>query len=303
MNPAAETAPTPILLAQDIADAVTFRELVGLRSDVPWIQFVASSPERDLTYSVPLTRAEARDLKARTTTASEVAETIIRYGLEQPNEWAGLYIDQARESTVVAQFTGNVLAHRSAIGALVGPTARWDVRQVQYTIVELQALKAEVEKQLDWVDAHGFEFESLGVHERENRVVLGLRIPAGQDAGVIADHLGGVPRLAIEVKPLRVWTGGYGSLTIISKTPTGRPVADLDIFVSFDRWTGWDRSPGVGTDPDGVTTLAQFPATTVTVTLMKWVGPHRVVVGETSTMVAPHRETMLDMVVVMPDQP
>lgn len=292
-----EPAVVPALTAEEIEQAVSFREQVGLRSDEAWIRFVAAQPEHDTTYEVPLTDSEAQDLRARVRVARDVALAIKSYGESHPDAWASVYIDQRLGGIVVGQFTKDISAHEAAIRKLVAPEARWQLRSVKYTIAELDDARESIAAEEDWVERQGFDIKSFGIDERANRVLLVVETPAAMNPKDIAGHFGNDPRIRIDSRPLLEWTGGYGTLTIVSTTLLGKGVEDLGIDLSFDQWTGWDRDPGVGTGMNGVTRLTDFPATTVRVRLMRWTSNGRVVAGEGTTTVLPNRETVLRIMV------
>jgi hypothetical protein len=297
LSQSASTLAAPSELPADIEHAIEFRRDVGLRADEAWAREVASRADRDMTYAVPLTPAEATSLRGRVTAAHEVGRVLQAYGNGHPADWGGLYIDQPAGSVVVVQFTGDLDAHRAAIRQLVGPSARWEARLVPYSIAELNALRDQVHAELPWIAEQGLVFNSLGVDERANHVRLVIEVPPGRDGDVVAPHFARDPRLSIEQRPQFVWTKGYGTLTIISRTSDGQPVANLYVELEFAERTDRDRDPGLGTQPNGVTRLELLPATRVTVRLWKLASGERVDVGAGTTVIPNGGEAVVSIIV------
>ena len=81
-------------LTYDVQNATRFRETFGLRADAQYVQQSVSDHERfsDISYGVPLTPAEARDLSERRNVA-ESTQPALDYAVAQP-EYAGMYFDQ-----------------------------------------------------------------------------------------------------------------------------------------------------------------------------------------------------------------
>lgn len=137
--------PTEVVPGEaEIADAMAFRELVGLRADEAWVREVAANPAATLTYGVPLMPFEDAELARRAANAHDVAPIVEAYGAEHADEYGGVYIDNAAGGVVVVTFTANVEAHEAALRKLLAPNALIDVREAVFTSGELNELQERI---------------------------------------------------------------------------------------------------------------------------------------------------------------
>ena len=299
IEPPPDATVAPALTKEELARAVLLREQFGLRADAAWARFVAAQPDRDTTFEVPLTREEAQGLQARVEGSHQVAMQIQAYGERHRDTWADVYIDQSLGGLVVGQFTKDLQEHEAAIRKFVSPKARWQLRSVEYTYAELYEARESIMADRGRIQQHGFDITRIGIDTLANRAILGVDVPAGTDPNDIARLLGNDPRIRIDAEIRREWTGGYGTLTIVSTTPLGKAVGDVEIDLDFDEQVGYGLAGSVGlsTEMDGVTPLPEFPATRVRVRLMRWSGDEKVVAGEGTAIVVKDRETLLTIIV------
>jgi hypothetical protein len=103
----------------EVTRAISFRRKLGLRCDEAWVRFVAIAPEAQpgvAAYSIPLMPDEIRDFEGRAKSTDEIRAIVERYGKTQPDEWAGVYADNAR-GRVISLFSADVANTRPRCGS------------------------------------------------------------------------------------------------------------------------------------------------------------------------------------------
>jgi hypothetical protein len=175
-------APSPTAnawLADDvIARAIKFRNTFGLRSDLAWIRDVAEMPtaiEGFRLYGVPLAPDELAALTERTDAKEQVELLVDAYGLEHPEEWAGMSNDN-RVGGVIARFTGHVGHHEAALKSQLAPEARLSVVQVRWTLAELETVKDRIRIEAiedpAWLLEQGLKATGLAIDIESNQILL-----------------------------------------------------------------------------------------------------------------------------------
>lgn len=106
----------PWLADERVAQAVAFRNKLGLRSDAAWVREVASMADAIYEFEVPLTPEEFELLQDRSDSIDAVLKAVEEYGRLHREEWAGASQD-VRSGTVIARFTANVAEHQAALWA------------------------------------------------------------------------------------------------------------------------------------------------------------------------------------------
>jgi hypothetical protein len=150
-NPRAE--PT----AEEMTSALRFRATFGLRSDIAWIRAVFNDPGSDdgRTFGVPLLPDEVARVIAGQAAANATTDIVAAYGAAVPEDWAGMFVDQQADGTVVARFKANVDEHRLALLAWLPVGAKVEVRSAAWTDEELRGFVARVEQEHDWFPTIG----------------------------------------------------------------------------------------------------------------------------------------------------
>lgn len=230
--PSAPVAPAP----EAVAAAKRFRETFGLRSDDAWIRAVAADPLSApglAAYGVPLTPEEVVELDRRQRESQPVARTIQEYSESFPTQAAGVYIDQANAALVVALFTADIDLHREAIQRLVNPAARFEVRQVRWSLQQLTEISERVGSDLSWLTTIDAAYRGDGVDVQGNVVVLQISSTNPAAGELVRAHYG------LAVDQLRVESDGreanppHGTLLIKAVEPDGRPADDLECYLVY----------------------------------------------------------------------
>jgi len=281
-SPGSLATPSRTFSAQDLADSLRFRRTFGLRTDEAWIVTVAmnaSSAAGLREYGVPLTAEETRDLDSRAANSAEISPTIEKYARDHQDEWAGLFIDQQATGAVVALFTGHVDDHRAAIGKLVNPKARWEVRPVRWTLEQLSAFAVRVDADQGWLKTIGAGYRGSGVLVTANVVQLRISSADPKTAALVVEHFAAHDWLEVESDGLAPWTGGSGVLVIHARDRNGKPVAGLDCVPIPDDPNAYNSDTGWSTSDTGTCRIPDVGATTYRVELRRLVGTEWVAVG------------------------
>lgn len=238
------TAAAEPTLSGEEADAREFRVAMGLRSDLAWIRKVAQDPssaDGKLRYDVPLMPDETADLDSRPKRTEDIVEVIEGYGSAHPDEWAGLWIDQSRGASVVAQFTGHIDEHREGIRRQLRPDALFEVRRVRWPLHILRALKDRITTALMGDDGAWYRtidafYASGGVDIRANVVSVEISSSNPDAARLVQEHFGATDgRLRVESDGTgtMLHLPAKGTLIVIARDAAGRPIAGLDCVLEI----------------------------------------------------------------------
>jgi hypothetical protein len=218
-------------LSRELAAAIEFRTLYGLRRDLDYVERVGEAADAQAgidQFGVPLLPAEIEELRARGQNAQRVAATVKTYGERNPADWAGMFVDNGGSGDVVAQFSANVEAHTQELRALVGPMARLDVRQVAYSNLDLERLRARVAADTTWYRRIDAWFEWAEVSEIENRVTLSLSSANTEAVQLATTHFDADNALIVISDGIGRWEGGFGGLVVDLIDAGGQPTGGFD---------------------------------------------------------------------------
>ena len=111
---------------------------------------------------------------------------VLRYGQQHPGTFGGYWTDPLMGGSIVAAFTDDVDAHRTAIAALVPSIVKFDVVQVDHSERELLAVHHGVAS----YTGPAYGLTGVGLNTTRNRVTLHFTDPP---AGALADMAQLVP--------------------------------------------------------------------------------------------------------------
>lgn len=242
--------------ADQVARAIAGRRDFGLRADEAYVRQLFADPAavalgQRLDFDFPLTAAEAVELRTRLASMEAVAETIAEYGEAHPDDWAGLFADQAR-GVVVGQFRNNVDQHRAAIGKLLPSGARYEIRAVPWTRKELQAIADRVAAEEAWLESIGADLEGWGVDEANNVALIDVLSLDPGVADLIIEHFNGEGKMRVRVSDKLSWEDGWGSVHIVALGPDGVGVPNLHCYVSSDTRFTYPQDGSTMDDPAGL---------------------------------------------------
>lgn len=206
---------------EDVLAWQQFRAAYGLRSDPSWVLAVASDPLSVNDLGVPLLRWEIDRVSAMNLAVVDLVPGLEAYGRLIPGSYAGTYIEGP---IAVIQFTNQVDERHAALATLLGRDSPVEVRQVRYSLIELENFKMQVEADRAWFTSIRAELTSVSVRPQDNLVELTYRANDENLEPRIRSHFGHADWLALSRSGPLPWTGGYGRLVVRIIDQTGRPV-------------------------------------------------------------------------------
>lgn len=257
----------PILSQRELSEAIAFRQRFGLRADETWVRAVAADPDAQIgvrEFGLPLLPEELNDLQSRTWDP-DLFQQVRQYGLLFPDDYGGARIN-VEGSGVVIYFADRVDRHRAALSNLTPLGSKVEVRNVEWSLVELIHFKEAVLTEQAW-------FESVGVIAKagediaDNAVHLRYQGPEAA-AALIEEHFGNPTWLRARWLGPLPWEGPRADLTIKVVDLDGDPVAELRCQATPVDPTV-DPGPDAvwGTDNDGVCVIDDLPTVQFEVTL------------------------------------
>ena len=233
--PFATPAPS---LDPDIAQAVSFRELFDLRSDVPFVIASFSDPMASNTdFGVPLYPVEATKLFAEQAEHDEMIPIVVGYASAFPDESGGVYIDRDEHPGMITSlWTDHLTEHAAALATLLNGRAHL-VRQVRYSEAELRALSETFWADVDWMEAIPARMQSLGFGILENAITMDVSSAEPSAVQQIADHYGLGDKLIVTSDGTGVVFIPSGTIKGKIRTADGRvprSVQDLNLGYQYD---------------------------------------------------------------------
>jgi hypothetical protein len=291
----ASSLATASAVADELLQAIRFRRAWGLRSDEEWVVAVAANPLSEggrREWGVPLLPFEVTDLEGRPMSGSEFVRIIEQYGASVPNDWAGVFIDQPNGGVIAAQFSGNVAIHQSVIEGLLPDGAQIDVRQVQWSLRDLDELGRSVEGDRAWFLAAGLALIAADSDVMSN-VVLVRFTGSPESEPLVRDHFQARPWAQPTWDGYGPWRGPLGNLTIAATDARGHPVQDLWCDYRPDDPAADSDGINLNTRKDGRCELKGIAVSVYTVELKTRVGDGWLVVGSGRAEVTPDGTTIV----------
>jgi hypothetical protein len=122
--------------------------------------------------------------------------------------------------------------HRAAIQALFGPNVV--VRQVQFTLRELNIWAADVGEQSAWFETIGAHLVEADAEQTLNRVEVSYRGPDQAVEALILARFGNPPWIEFDYRGPGQWTGPRGDIELTVVDAAGRPAVYECLFSSLD---------------------------------------------------------------------
>jgi hypothetical protein len=204
---------------------------------------------------------------------------VLAYGAAHEPDWAGAFIDQENGGVLVVQFAGNFDTHRKAILAHVHPGAPLELRQVQWSLAQLQGFARRVVGDEEWFKTIPAFLYGFGPDVAANRVSIQISSVVPDATSQIENHYGWSSDI---VKVVSDGTGALlletGLLRVTARDTTGRPVSGLACVAVPDLSGAYEPRPVPMpmTDADGVCDLV-LPATGYWIRLERGGGPPELV--------------------------
>lgn len=246
---------TPDLVSQhEMTEAINIRTRFGLRADEAWIREVAANPDSQVginEFGIPLLPAEFADLMSRRWD-EDLLRNVRGYGLLFPDDFAGAYLD-LWGSGVIIEFKNQVDRHRTALSNLVADPKLIEVREVEWSLRDLEGFIEQVEAERNWFESVGLRFLQVDHRVNENFIHVDFVGRSEDAASAVEAHFGNPTWLRAEWAGPPPWTGPLADLVIKVTDSRGRPVPGLWCeVVSEDPRVRTGSDTLFGTDSDGI---------------------------------------------------
>jgi hypothetical protein len=166
-TPSAEpAAPTAAEL-----EAIRFRTENSLQADLEHVRAVAADPSAGMEFGVPLLPSEFDELMSRSANAEDIIAIVQAEAAKAPNDYCGMYLDNASEGAVTSLWKANRLVHEIAIRTQVRPNARIAFRDCRWSEPEQEAAMERI-RSIDyrWMEEEipaalqGYGFDTVNDH-------------------------------------------------------------------------------------------------------------------------------------------
>lgn len=261
--------PTPVVTSSpssraydeaDVTEWIAFRTRYGLRSDRPYILSVAADPASTNDTGIPLTPGELAALGSLNVAQADLIAAIKEYGGSRARAYAGMVVDG---STVVLQVAGPVAPHVAALKAILGRTDGWEVREVRWTLTELQGFADTVEASRPWFEGRDMLVPGPAVDEGLNAVLVDYFARDRAVGEQLAQHLGDPAWLEMRYGGPPPFTGARGRLEVKVVDGHGRPIEGLYCQAfPVDPTVNADTGESFSTNSKGICSQLHLPGAT-----------------------------------------
>jgi hypothetical protein len=229
----------------ELARWVDYRRTFGLRTDLEWVLAVARNPEASrLMEGVPLLEFEEAQIVRLFRNAEALLPTVQGYGNRFRDEFGGAWIDAP---LVTLGVTDRIAEHRAAVAGLFGD--RVVVRQVSFTLRELNIFEADVGEQMDWIASIGVTFAQTTIDLPNNVVLILYTAPNQSVESQIRARFGDPGWMAFEYDGPGPWVGPRGDIELSVVDSNGRPFSPFEcVFISLDPRVSYELPPRQITD-------------------------------------------------------
>lgn len=257
----------------ELARAITFRQTVGLRSDVEWVREVAARPEAMagvLAYNVPLLPEEVEAVNKRFVDAQEVLDILDDYAANHPSEWAGATQD-ASGGSVTARFTAHVADHQANLRGWLPPNAKVNVVQVRWSLRDLRAALARMNEDDwygpdSWLLEHGIYALGLGLNVARNQIEFDVSSTRTDLDALLEEQYGATQMLIVASDGTGVRLLPKGTLKGRVVNTAGEPVGGVDLELDASvPGAGAHNDVGHGTNDEGRFVFRDIEAVSYTV--------------------------------------
>lgn len=265
-EPTETPAPAASLTEFELTEARRFRADFGLRTDEAWIRAVAADPasaEGKAMYGVPLTAEEFAEIVRRSQASDVIKAVVVPYGLANPEDYAGAWIDHQHGGRFVVQFSGQIEKHRAALYAKISPDANFEVRAVEFSTAELQELAAKLMDPANeaWFATIPASLQGYGPGVSSNRLHIKISSANPNAAALIEQHFGWQGVAEVESDGTGALMLPRGTLRVRATNQQGLPVPGLSCVAVPDMPGSYEPPIDVPTTNEQGVCELKLPAT------------------------------------------
>lgn len=228
-------------------EAIRFRTENSLQADLAHVRAVAADPNAKREFGVPLLPEEFDELMSRSANAEDIIAIVQAEAAKAPNDYCGIYLDNANQGAVTSLWKSNGLLHEIAIRTQVRPDARIAFRDCRFSEPEQEAAM-EALRAADgaWIRDIPAAMRGYGFDTSNN--VLQMEISSAVPNAADLVRQGFEQRLGLVPGMLVVHSDGTGAalrprgnvlITVLG--PNGKPVGENNLGLN---WTSLDL-PGL----------------------------------------------------------
>ncbi len=239
--PSSPPPASPAVVAPTHAEleAIRFRTDMSLPNDLEHVRAVAADPSAGMEFGVPLLPSEFEELMSRSASVEEIIPIIQAEAATAPNDYCGLYIDNANQGALTSGWKNNQLIHELAIRSQVRPGAKVAFIPCQFSEPEVTGVCDRLrEVDHDWMAAIPAQIQGYGCGNMHFRVEMSISSRVPDAAKVVDGHystLLGLPPgiLVVESDGTGVSLVERGTLRVFVTGPDGGPVGESTLFLLF----------------------------------------------------------------------
>jgi hypothetical protein len=238
VTPAATAAPAPP--TQDELRAIEFRTANSLPADLEHVRAVAADPAAGTEFGVPLLPAEFNELMSRSGNAEDIIQIVQAEAAKAPQDFCGLYLDNANEGAVASLWKANQLLHELAIRGQIRPNARVSFAGCRFSEQEQEAAMEAIRSADDaWLREIPAALRGYGFDTIKNVLEMDISSAVPNAAEIVRQ--GYEQRLGFPPGMLLVLSDGTGAalrprgtLHIFVLRPSGIPVAENVLGLTWE---------------------------------------------------------------------
>ena len=246
--PTAEVAPP----TQEELAAIKFRTEMSLQNDLEHVRAVAADPSAGMEFGVPLLPSEFEELMSRSANVEEIIPIVQAEAAKAPNDYCGLYIDNANGGALTSGWKANRVIHELAIRSEVRPGAN-------LAFIDCRFSKPEVDRVCDllregddaWMREIPAALQGYGCGNKNFRVEMNISSGVPDAAERVLAHYAAMFNLPAGIlvvesdgtgAALRPW----GKVLVTVVLPNGKPVGPNNLGLNWESTDLPSLSCGVG---------------------------------------------------------
>ena len=224
---------------QEELEAIRFRTEMSLQSDLEHVRAVAADPSAGMEFGVPLLPSEFDELMSRSASVEEIIPIIQAEAAKAPNDYCGLYIDNANQGALTSGWTNNLLIHELAIRSQLRPGAKVAFIPCQFSETAVNGVCDRLrEVDHDWMAAIPAEVMGYGCGNMHFRVEMSISSEVPDAARQVDEHYSTLLALppgmfVVESDGTGVSLVKRGTLRVFVTSPDGGPVGESTLSLMF----------------------------------------------------------------------